>query len=124
MMIFYLLVTLLLSNLSAALRQSLQCYDLSDQRGDEVRAVEYIAHLSYYNFNNRINSCCFTGTLMKPAVQAFIMCSFSGIWILFENPHYNLGTPGARNWWGWGDRHCITAPGSFLNSATSLRSHI
>ena len=75
-MIFYLLVTLLLlSNLSAALRQSLQCYDLSDQRGDEVRAVEYIAHLSYYNFNNRINSCCFTGIItdnLKTSSKSFL----------------------------------------------------
>ena len=36
---------------------------ISEQRGDEVRAQEYIPNLSLYNFNNRINSCCFTGRI-------------------------------------------------------------
>ena len=64
-MMLCLLVTLLLVliNLNAALQQSLQCYDHSNLRGDEIRAVEYIADLSNtdYNFDNRINSCCFSG---------------------------------------------------------------
>ena len=59
------LMLLLISPGSAALRQSLQCYERTGQRGDEVRAVEYIPKLSYYNFNNRIRSCCFTGRVIK-----------------------------------------------------------
>ena len=74
MMLCLLLILLVLSNLCSALRQSLQCYDLSNQSGDEVRAVEYIAHLSYYNFNNRINSCCFTGipNNLKTSSKSFL----------------------------------------------------
>ena len=110
---------LLISPGSAAFRQSLQCYERTGQRGNEVRAVEYIPQLSYYNFNNRIRSCCFTGILHQTLTR--FLSTFLGIWILYENPNYNLGTPGARNWWGWGDSHCINAPGSFLNTASSLR---
>ena len=115
---------LLLISPGSVLRQSLQCYDRTGQRGNEVRAVEYIPQLSYYNFNNRIRSCCFTGRVIKLMMFNLfnnLLWIFSGIWILYENPNYNLGTPNARNWWGWGDSHCINAPGSFLNTASSLR---
>ena len=60
-MLHLLVSSLILISLGSAVRQSLQCYEQTGQRGDEVRAVEYIPYLSFYNFNNRIKSCCFTG---------------------------------------------------------------
>ena len=45
-----------------AARQSVQCYDGYDQQGSEVRATEYMPSLAYHSFDNRIKSCCFTGT--------------------------------------------------------------
>ena len=96
MMMLCLLLLLVLSNLGSALRQSLQCYDLSDQSGDEVRAVEYIAHLSYYNFNNRINSCCFTGINdnLKTSSEGLLYDDFQEYGSFMRTPAITSGPPG------------------------------
>ena len=39
-----------------------QCYDDYNERGESVRASDYIRDLAYHNMDNRINSCCITGT--------------------------------------------------------------
>ena len=45
--------------------QTLTCYDYMGGGGDSVRAIDYIPALRSYNFDNRIGSCCFTGTWIK-----------------------------------------------------------
>lgn len=84
--------------------QSLVCYDYTNQRGDSVRAVDYIPSLYSYNFDNRLESCCFTG-----------------IWLLFAEINYNSASTGSANWWAYGDNYCTDVPTQFFNQASSLR---
>ena len=44
-----------------AVDQVADCFDYANQGGDRLRAIDYIPDLAGYNFNNRIDSCCFTG---------------------------------------------------------------
>merc|ERR1711988_41061 len=62
--------------------QTLTCYDYSGGGGDSVRAIDYIPALRTYNFDNRIGSCCFTGT-----------------WILYGEENYNSYNTGAPDDW-------------------------
>merc|ERR1712241_716081 len=84
--------------------QTLTCYDYSGGGGDSVRAIDYIPALRNYNFDNRIGSCCFTGT-----------------WILYGEENYNSYNTGAANWWAYGDNYCLDVPAAFDNQASSLR---
>merc|ERR1712066_462675 len=84
--------------------QTLTCYDYSGGGGDSVRAIDYIPALRNYNFDNRIGSCCFTGT-----------------WILYGEENYNSYNTGAANWWAYGDNYCLDVPAQFDNQASSLR---
>ena len=52
--------------------QTLTCYDLEDQGGDALQAIDYIADLANYDFDNMISSCC-----------------FQGIWMLYDKSNYN-----------------------------------
>ena len=87
-----------------AAAQVLVCYDYNGGGGDSVRAIDYIPQLRTYNFDNRISSCCFTGT-----------------WILYAEENYNKQSTGASNWWAFGDNYCIDVPSQFDNVASSLR---
>ena len=89
---------------SKASAQLLTCYDYSGGGGDSVRATDYIPALRNYNFDNRISSCCFTGT-----------------WILYAEENYNGYATGASNWWAYGDNSCLDVPSQFDNVASSLR---
>ena len=89
---------------SAATAQSLDCYDYVSYGGDRVSAIDYIPALAGYNFDNRISSCCFTG-----------------VWILYTNEDYNEMSPGAANWWAYGNNYCTNVPTQFDNQASSLR---
>merc|ERR1712012_1476020 len=73
-----------------AAAQVLVCYDYKSGGGDSVRAIDYIPALRNYNFDNRVSSCCFTGT-----------------WILYAEENYNGYSTGAANWWAFGDNYCI-----------------
>merc|ERR1712142_830863 len=72
--------------------------------GDRIRAIDYIPALRNYNFDNRIGSCCFTGT-----------------WLLYGEENYNSYNTGAANWWAYGDNYCLDVPAAFDNQASSLR---
>merc|ERR1712107_428008 len=87
-----------------AAAQGLVCYDYKSGGGDSVRAIDYIPALRNYNFDNRVSSCCFTGT-----------------WILYAEENYNGYSTGAANWWAFGDNYCIDVPSQFDNVASSLR---
>jgi hypothetical protein len=89
---------------SAATAQSLDCYDYVSYGGDRVSAIDYIPALAGYSFDNRISSCCFTG-----------------VWILYANEEYNEMSPGAANWWAYGNNYCTNVPTAFDNQASSLR---
>jgi len=84
--------------------QTLTCYDYMGGGGDSVRAIDYIPALRSYNFDNRIGSCCFTGT-----------------WFLYAEENYNGYNTGAANWWAYGDNYCLDVPAAFDNQASSLR---
>jgi len=87
-----------------ATTQVLTCYDFSSGGGDSVRAIDYIPNLGSYNFDNRISSCCFTGT-----------------WILYAEQNYNGYSVGSANWWAYGENACMDTPAQFSNVASSLR---
>ena len=78
--------------------QTLTCYDYMGGGGDSVRAIDYIPALRSYNFDNRIGSCCFTGT-----------------WFLFAEENYNGYNTGSPNWWAYGDNYCLDVPVGFLS---------
>merc|ERR1719228_2154467 len=84
--------------------QYADCYDYTNQGGDRVHVTDYIASLTGYNFDNRIESCCVTG-----------------IWILFDKENYNTGSTNAANWWAYGDNYCTDLPSGFSNKASSIR---
>merc|ERR1712018_593585 len=84
--------------------QTLTCYDYSGGGGDSVRAIDYIPALRNYIFDNRIGSCCFTGT-----------------WVLYSEENYNSYNTGASNWWAYGENYCLDVPAAFDNQASSLR---
>merc|ERR1711962_1362788 len=46
---------------SSAIVQSMDCYDYNNQGGDRLHLTDYTPSLRNYNFDNRIESCCFTG---------------------------------------------------------------
>ena len=89
---------------SKASSQTLVCYDYNGGGGDSVRAIDYIPALRSYNFDNRISSCCFTGT-----------------WILYAEQNYNGYSVGSSNWWAYGENACMDTPAQFSNVASSLR---
>jgi hypothetical protein len=89
---------------SAGIVQTLDCYDYVNFGGDRVSAIDYIPALAGYNFDNRVSSCCFTG-----------------VWLLYANEDYNEFTPGAANWWAYGNNYCTNVPTAFDNAASSLR---
>ena len=89
---------------SRASSQTLTCYDYQGGSGDSVRAIDYIPALRNYNFDNRIGSCCFTGT-----------------WFLYAEESYNGYNTGSANWWAYGDNYCLDVPAAFDNQASSLR---
>jgi len=87
-----------------ATSQFLDCYDYTNMGGSYLRANDYIPNLANYNFDNKIESCCFTG-----------------IWILFAEQSYNGMSTGSANWWAYGSNYCTDVPSQFFNQATSLR---
>jgi len=87
-----------------AVDQVADCFDYANQGGDRLRAIDYIPDLAGYNFNNRIDSCCFTG-----------------IWILYAEPNYNTYATAAHNMWAFGNNHCMNVYSGFENTASSLR---
>ena len=82
--------------------QRLVCYDLPSQRGQQLVATDYLSWLG--DMDDRVESCCFTG-----------------IWILYAEQKYNIASPGASNWYGYGSGLCFDTPGAFRNVASSLR---
>ena len=84
--------------------QTLVCYDYNGGGGNSVRAIDYIPALRSYNFDNKISSCCFTGT-----------------WFLYAEETYNGYSVGASNYWAYGDNYCEDVPAPFDNMASSLR---
>merc|ERR1712243_251358 len=60
---------------SSAIVQSVDCYDYNNQGGDRLHLTDYTPSLRNYNFDNRIESCCFTG-----------------IWLLYDLDNYGKGT--------------------------------
>merc|ERR550519_1526923 len=87
-----------------ASKQFADCYDYSSQRGDRVHVTDYVTSLRNYNFDNRIESCCFTG-----------------IWLLYDKENYNAGSTNSADWWAYGDNYCRDVPAGFSNKASSIR---
>merc|ERR1719228_2296560 len=87
-----------------ASKQFADCYDYAGQRGDRVHVTDYITSLRNYNFDNRIESCCFTG-----------------IWMLYDKDNYNKGSSSSADWWVYGDNYCKDVPSGFANKASSIR---
>merc|ERR1719369_2662902 len=87
-----------------ASKQFADCYDYAGQRGDRVHVTDYITSLRNYNFDNRIESCCFTG-----------------IWLLYDRENYNVGVSSAADWWVFGDNYCRDVPSGFENKVSSIR---
>merc|ERR1719481_1544312 len=94
----------LLGRRLSATSQFLDCYDYTNLGGNYLRMTDYVPALGNYNFDNRIESCCFTG-----------------IWILFAEQNYNSYSTGASNWWAYGDNYCSDVPVQFANMASSIR---
>ena len=84
--------------------QNVDCYDYTNSEGGRLHATDYMSRLRDYNFDNKIESCCFTG-----------------IWILYDNENYNSGNINAADWWAYGDNYCSNVPSGFSNKASSLR---
>ena len=84
--------------------QVLDCYDYTQGGGSQFHAVDYEPSLRRYNWDNMIESCCFTG-----------------IWILYGEEDYNEYSTGGATWWAFGINNCIDVPREFSNDASSLR---
>merc|ERR1711890_113734 len=84
--------------------QTMDCYDYNNQGGDRLHLTDYTPSLRKYNFDNRIESCCFTG-----------------IWILYDRDNYGAGSGNSMDWWAYGNNYCTNVPGAFINRASSVR---
>jgi len=89
---------------SSAIVQSMDCYDYNNQGGDRLHLTDYAPSLRNYNFDNRIESCCFTG-----------------IWLLYDLDNYGKGTTNSMDWWAYGNNYCTNVPSAFINRASSAR---
>merc|ERR1711890_30876 len=84
--------------------QTVDCYDYNNQGGDRLHLTDYTPSLRKYNFDNRIESCCFTG-----------------IWLLYDLDNYGAGSGNSMDWWAYGNNYCTNVPGAFINRASSVR---
>merc|ERR1719244_983220 len=74
--------------------QFLDCYDYQNQGGNKLRSVHYTPYLSRYNFDNKISSCCITGTWLLYADNYCVNVP-SG----FDNQASSLRYTGAPDSW-------------------------
>jgi len=84
--------------------QTADCYDYPNSGGDRITVVDYISDLAEYWWDNKVESCCFTG-----------------IWLLYDGVNYNSENPDASDWWVYGDNYCTDVPQGFKNKASSIR---
>ena len=82
---------------------SIVCYDYSGETGDQYRTSSAVPQLWMNDFDNTIESCC-----------------FSGVWVLYVDDTYNYASS-AGAWWGYGEGYCSNTPPVFRNQASSLR---
>merc|ERR1712080_77868 len=83
--------------------QTMDCYDYNNQGGDRLHLTDYTPSLRKYNFDNRIESCCFTG-----------------IWLLYDLDNYGAGSGNSMDWWAYGNNYCTNVPGAFINRGSAM----
>merc|ERR1712080_490284 len=84
--------------------QFVDCYDYTNQGGQKIHVQDYTPALRTINFDNRIESCCFTG-----------------VWLLYDLENYGQGSLNSMDWWVYGNNYCANVPAQFSNRASSLR---
>ena len=91
------------SHAGQAIQQQLECYDGA---GLSTVFPDAITDLGKYGWEDRITSCCVTGT-----------------WILYAGTEYNSQEQdqGQPVYWTYGDHTCLDLPDQFKNQASSLR---
>ena len=84
-----------------AIQQQLECYD-----GAGLTTVfpDAISDLGKYGWDDKIISCCVTGT-----------------WILYTDTEFNNQDQGQPMYWTYGENTCLDLPDQFKNQASSLR---
>eukprot|EP00091_Calanus_sinicus_P011818 TRINITY_DN2667_c0_g1_i11.p1 TRINITY_DN2667_c0_g1~~TRINITY_DN2667_c0_g1_i11.p1 ORF type:complete len:171 (-),score=33.37 TRINITY_DN2667_c0_g1_i11:171-683(-) len=87
-----------------AIQQRIECFDQPGGEGLSEVFTDSITDLSKYSFDEKISSCCATGT-----------------WILYADADFNTEDAGAASYWIYGDGTCLDVPDLFNNQASSLR---
>ena len=85
-------------------QQKIECFDGAGGQGLSQVFADAITDLGKYSFDEKISSCCVTGT-----------------WILYTDADFNTGNQGAAMYWTYGDNTCLDIPDDFNNQASSLR---
>jgi len=89
---------------SSTMTQFAECYDYSNQNGQMIHVQDNTPSLRSINFNDRIESCCFTG-----------------IWLLYDLENYGQGSVNSMSWWVYGNNNGTNVPQQFINRASSIR---
>merc|ERR1711955_172075 len=90
--------------LRSSMAQFAECYDYTNQNGQMIHVQDYTPSLRSINFDDRIESCCFT-------------C----IWLLYDLENYGQGSVNSMSWWVYGNNYCTNVPSPFINRASSIR---
>merc|ERR1712002_1125091 len=88
--------------LRSSMAQFAECYDYTNQNGQMIHVEDYTPSLRSINFDDRIESCCFTG-----------------IWLLYDLENYGQGSVNSMSWWVYGNNYCTNVPQQFINRAPS-----
>merc|ERR1711890_177345 len=88
----------------STMTQFVDCYDYTNQGGQKIHVQDYTPALRTINFDNRIESCCFTG-----------------VWLLYDLENYGQGSLNSMDWWVYVNNYCTNVPAQFSNRASSLR---
>jgi hypothetical protein len=92
------------SSSAGAFRQTLTCYERTNQYGQSFLATDYMPFISDRYMDNNIESCC-----------------FNGIWILYADENYNRNNYLAPNFWAYGENYCTNVDLTISNQASSLK---
>ena len=87
-----------------AIQQKIECFDRLNGEGVPATYTDAIKNLGDYSFNEKITSCCATGS-----------------WILYADSYYNNRDASAPSYWIYGENNCKNVPDWFDNQASSLR---
>ena len=108
-MLFFLLVLARFSEAkfnssTKAIQQKIECFDGLNGEGSSEIFIDAITDLDKYGWDDRISSCCATGT-----------------WILYAESNFNNDQIGAASYWIYGDQICLNLPDGFGGEVSSLR---